>query len=163
MYVILIKCEVIIPRYRWPWLILGILLKSFGFITPNHFYILWISNLSIVSVTWWRLFQKRVVHTKFDIYVLYYWRIHNLYDHGIVSIESTICILKFSLHSSRHSARLSNYNVHWNTYFWVFLYEIVLCLLSNSFQQWSVQIIVRKFPHVPIYTSTQRTATTKFT
>jgi hypothetical protein len=22
--------------------------------------------------TWWRLFQKRVVHTKFDIYVLIY-------------------------------------------------------------------------------------------
>jgi hypothetical protein len=27
-----------------------------------------LSNLSILSVTWWRLFQKRDVRTKFDIY-----------------------------------------------------------------------------------------------
>jgi hypothetical protein len=31
--------------------------------------IIWLSNLSILSVTWWRLFQKYVVCTKFNIYV----------------------------------------------------------------------------------------------
>jgi hypothetical protein len=36
--------------------------------------IIWFSNLSTLSVTWWRLFQKRVVRTKFDIYVFLFSR-----------------------------------------------------------------------------------------
>ena len=38
------------------------------------FIIIWfsyLSNLSNLSVTWWRLFQKRVVCTKFDIFFIY--------------------------------------------------------------------------------------------
>jgi hypothetical protein len=46
-------------------------IRSFGFIAPKHLNIIWqyLSNLSILSATWWSLFQKRVVRTNFDIYV----------------------------------------------------------------------------------------------
>ena len=46
-----------------------ILFRSFSFIVIKHFKIIWLSNL---DSTWWRLFQKRVVRTKFDIYVFIY-------------------------------------------------------------------------------------------
>ena len=50
----------------------------FGFFCSQNFKIIWVSNPSILSVTWWWLFQKRTwwwlfqkraVRTKFDIYV----------------------------------------------------------------------------------------------
>jgi hypothetical protein len=50
-------------------------------ITKDIFYqclgplVLLLPKLKIIfdfERTWWRLFQKRVVHTKFDIYVLIY-------------------------------------------------------------------------------------------
>jgi hypothetical protein len=43
--------------YGWPYPILAILFRSFGFIAPK--------TLNY----WWRLLQKRVVRTKFDVYV----------------------------------------------------------------------------------------------
>jgi hypothetical protein len=33
------------------------------------FKYIWLSNLSIFERTWWRLFQKRVVRTLFDIFI----------------------------------------------------------------------------------------------
>jgi hypothetical protein len=49
----------------------------FGFLATNVFYIMWLSNSLGLRVpdegyserTWWRLFQKLGVRTKFDIYV----------------------------------------------------------------------------------------------
>jgi hypothetical protein len=32
-------------------------------------FLIYLSNISILSVICWRLFQKRVIRTKFDIYV----------------------------------------------------------------------------------------------
>ena len=58
------------PIDRWPWAILAILFKPFFFDFQR---------------TWWMLFQERVVHTKFDIYVFimtvfyfknYLWYLH---------------------------------------------------------------------------------------
>ena len=45
----------------------------FGFHAPKDFKIIWLSNILALSVTWWRLFQKRVVRTKLDIYVFITW------------------------------------------------------------------------------------------
>ena len=39
------------------------------FTVPRHSWIVWLSNLLILSFTWWRLIQKLIVHTKSDIYV----------------------------------------------------------------------------------------------
>ena len=50
----------------WFWLSY---LGPLGFFLLSKLYIIWLSNLSILSVTWWKLFQKRVVRTKFDIFV----------------------------------------------------------------------------------------------
>ena len=47
---------------------MAILFRPFGFIAPKSLNYL-AFQLSILSVTWWKLFQKRVVRTKFDIYV----------------------------------------------------------------------------------------------
>jgi hypothetical protein len=51
-----------------------------GFLTLTYFKIIWLTNILIFSATWWRLFQKRVVRTKFDIHVLItllerYWKL----------------------------------------------------------------------------------------
>jgi hypothetical protein len=51
-----------------------------GFLTLTYFKIIWLTNILILSATWWRLFQKRVVRTKFDIHVLItllerYWKL----------------------------------------------------------------------------------------
>jgi hypothetical protein len=35
----------------------------------SHIHIIWLSDISVLNVTWWRLFQILVVCTKFDIYV----------------------------------------------------------------------------------------------
>jgi hypothetical protein len=35
--------------------------------------IIWFSNRPTLSVTWWRLFKKRAVRTKLDIYVFIAW------------------------------------------------------------------------------------------
>jgi hypothetical protein len=42
----------------------------FDFITPKHLYYLAFQSFDFEH-TLWRLFQKRVVRTKFDIYVLF--------------------------------------------------------------------------------------------
>ena len=44
--------------------IFAILLRPFGFLAPNFFFI-----LIGFARNWWRLFQKGVVRTTFDIYV----------------------------------------------------------------------------------------------
>ena len=47
----------------------GYLFRPFGFIGPKALYYLAL-QFSDFERTWWRLFQKRVVCAKFDIYVL---------------------------------------------------------------------------------------------
>ena len=47
---------------------LDILFRNFGFIAPKTLIYLAFQSLDFER-TWWRLFQKRVVRTKFDIYV----------------------------------------------------------------------------------------------
>jgi len=49
-------------------MILDILFIPFGFIAPKTFNYLAFQSFDF-GRTWWRLFQKRVVRTKFDIYV----------------------------------------------------------------------------------------------
>ena len=48
-----------------------ILCMSFRFIGPNTLNYLAFQSFELEN-TWWRLFQKRVVRTKFDIYVFIY-------------------------------------------------------------------------------------------
>jgi hypothetical protein len=47
---------------------IAILLMPFSFIAPKTSYYLAFQSF-VIERTWWRLFQKRVVRTKFDIYV----------------------------------------------------------------------------------------------
>ena len=48
------------------------------FLLPKIFKIIWLSNILSLSVTWWRLFGKRVVRTKLDIYVCIRWTVQAL-------------------------------------------------------------------------------------
>ena len=48
--------------------LLAIIFRPFGFFGPKDFQMCWLSNLLILSVPGWRLFQKLVVRTKLDIY-----------------------------------------------------------------------------------------------
>ena len=57
-----------IYRVLLPQAILAVLFRLFGFIAPKALNCLAFQSFDI-EPTWWRLFQKRVVHTKFDIYV----------------------------------------------------------------------------------------------
>ena len=52
-------------KQTWPWPILAISFRPFGFKVQIKKYI-W---LSILWLTWWRLLYKRVVHIKCDIYI----------------------------------------------------------------------------------------------
>jgi hypothetical protein len=45
------------------------LLRPFGFLAPKIFNYLAFKSFDFER-TWWTLFQKRVVRTKFDIYIL---------------------------------------------------------------------------------------------
>ena len=65
--VIINKTRVLSLRHTWPQQILAILFRPFGLLHPNFK----LFDFPIFfERTWWRLFQKRVVRTKFDIYVL---------------------------------------------------------------------------------------------
>ena len=59
--------------YRSPWSILAVIIMfmPFGLLALQDLYVIWLSNLLTMSSTWWRLFQKRVVCTKLDIYVFF--------------------------------------------------------------------------------------------
>jgi hypothetical protein len=50
-------------------MILAIVFRPFGLLAPKTLNYLAFQYFDL-SVTWWRLFQKHVVRTKFDIYVL---------------------------------------------------------------------------------------------
>jgi len=65
---LLIKLRFSSRRHRWPYPILAILYRVFGFIAPKILKYLAFQAFDFER-TWWRLFQKRVVCTKFDIYV----------------------------------------------------------------------------------------------
>jgi len=54
--------------------ILAILFKPFSFIAPKTLNYLAFQSFDIER-TWWRLFQERVMRTKFDIYVFIHSRI----------------------------------------------------------------------------------------
>jgi hypothetical protein len=42
----------------------------FGFLAPKNFKNILAFKYFVFEPTWWRLFKKRVVHTKFDVFVL---------------------------------------------------------------------------------------------
>jgi hypothetical protein len=50
--------------------IMVMMFRPFDFIAPNT-WIMWLSNMLILSGTWWKLCQQRVVRTKLDIYGFY--------------------------------------------------------------------------------------------
>jgi hypothetical protein len=50
---------------RWRQIMLVIMFRSLSLISPKHFYIIWLSNISNIECTWWRLFTKRAVCTIF--------------------------------------------------------------------------------------------------
>ena len=56
----------------WSWPILAILFRPFGFIDPKTLNQMAFQSFGFER-TWWKLFQKRVVRTKFDIYVFIVW------------------------------------------------------------------------------------------
>ena len=58
-YVIFINSKVILLSEKDTMVNFGYLFRPFGFIAPTLLKIIWVSNLSVLSVTWWRLFQKR--------------------------------------------------------------------------------------------------------
>ena len=74
-YIIIIKSKVILPLAAYFWLycicpLVFLLLKTFilfGFFNYFDF-----------ECTWWRLFQKCVVRTKFDIYIVHFYHISSL-------------------------------------------------------------------------------------
>ena len=56
-----------------------------------------IVSMLAIERTWWRLFQKRVVYTKFDIYVfILVWMISFLYTQTSRTNDHEICIPGFS-------------------------------------------------------------------
>jgi 4-amino-4-deoxy-L-arabinose transferase-like glycosyltransferase len=68
-------CSDFIQRHRrlnkqlsWPSPISAILLCPLVVLLPNTFVLFWCQTFGFER-TWWRLFQKRVMRTKFDIYV----------------------------------------------------------------------------------------------
>ena len=62
--VIINKTKVLLP-----WLILATLFRAFGLIALKTLNYLAFHSFDVES-TWWRLFQKLVVHIKFDIYFI---------------------------------------------------------------------------------------------
>ena len=57
-------------------MIFAILFRLFGLHASKHFVNICLSNVLTLSVrcrTWWRLFQKHIVHTEWDIYGFFYW------------------------------------------------------------------------------------------
>jgi len=50
---------------------MSILFRPFGFLAPKDLNYLALHSFDL-ECTWWRLFQRHVVHTKFDIYVFIY-------------------------------------------------------------------------------------------
>jgi hypothetical protein len=64
----MLKLKFFSLMHRWPLLILAILCMPFDFIALKSLNYLAFQSFDI-DRTWWWLFQKRVVRTKFDIYV----------------------------------------------------------------------------------------------
>jgi hypothetical protein len=56
-------------RYRWHLTILDISARSSGFLTLQDFWIVLPFKYYDHERTWWKLLQKHVVRTKFDLYV----------------------------------------------------------------------------------------------
>ena len=51
---------------------MNILFTPFLCLAPQDFYFVWLSNMLSLSVpTWCRLSHKRIMHTKFDIWVIF--------------------------------------------------------------------------------------------
>ena len=47
----------------------GYHVQPFGLLTPKRIYIIWLSMFFFYNKrTWWMLFQKRVINTRYDIY-----------------------------------------------------------------------------------------------
>jgi hypothetical protein len=49
----------------------------------------------ILSVTWWRLFQKCVARTKFDIYVLLQFFLTIVYNVSCSHLENNFCVFLY--------------------------------------------------------------------
>jgi hypothetical protein len=67
---IIYKTKVLPPlRHRWLQLVFASLFMSFGVIAPKTLNYLAFQFFDFER-TWWRLFQKRIVRTKFDIFIV---------------------------------------------------------------------------------------------
>ena len=74
---------------------------AFGLLAPKTFKIIWFSSFSTLSVTWWRLFQKRVVRTNFDINVFIHSNVIKFYkptkNHMAADLVVDLDLLKLHL------------------------------------------------------------------
>jgi hypothetical protein len=61
-------------RHRWPYLILAIMFRTFDCIAPKTSNYFAFQSFKFER-TWWRLFQKLIVFSKFDIIVLQWFSI----------------------------------------------------------------------------------------
>ena len=74
--------------------------NGFGLLTHRTFKIIWFSNFLTLSVTWWRLLQKHIVHTKFDIYVFIIKLIIRIMEtHWLILLHTIPLITTHSLHN----------------------------------------------------------------
>jgi hypothetical protein len=76
--------------WRLPQPILDIMFMPFGFIAPKTLNYLAFQSFDF-ECTWWRLFQGRVVRTKFDIYFFMVWIWHVFIFH-LKSTKETKCL-----------------------------------------------------------------------
>ena len=73
-----------------------------------------IVSMLAIERTWWRLFQKRVVYTKFDIYVfILVWMISFLYTQKSRTNDHEICIPGFSNKRVELGKRSNNLSWLW--------------------------------------------------
>ena len=74
--------------------------NGFGLLTHRTFKIIWFSNFLTLSVTWWRLLQKHIMHTKFDIYVfIIKLIIRKMETHWLILLHTIPLITTHSLHN----------------------------------------------------------------
>ena len=86
-------------------------LTDFGFLAPKDFLIIWLSNILALSVR--RLFQKRVVCTKFwYLRFIYKKQINMEVDEMLISLENRYLLVYYSdkyVQSLRNTDKVYNY------------------------------------------------------
>jgi hypothetical protein len=75
--------------------------RSFGFIAPKHLNYFTFHSFDFER-TWWRLFQKRVVRTKFYIYGFIPFKVNNIYGYIFIYFKFSklfflykLCIMSY--------------------------------------------------------------------